>query len=203
MDEPLSNLDAQLRQEMRAEIRHLQRQLGITMVYVTHDQVEAMSMADRVVLLNRGKIEQNATPVELYERPANTFVARFIGTPPMNLAAARARRGRRRDRRHRRARGCARRLRGADAWRAARAHRARLRPRRDGDGCGNRISGRRLARHLPIGVGHARRARSRQRRPVARRSRAPFVGARRAAPVRTDGTRRADPVHEKTATMFA
>ena len=85
MDEPLSNLDAQLRQEMRAEIRHLQRQLGITMVYVTHDQVEAMSMADRVVLLNRGKIEQNATPVELYDRPANTFVARFIGMPPMNL----------------------------------------------------------------------------------------------------------------------
>jgi sn-glycerol 3-phosphate transport system ATP-binding protein len=85
MDEPLSNLDAQLRQDMRAEIRHLQRQLGITMVYVTHDQIEAMSMADRVVLLNRGRIEQNATPPELYERPANTFVARFIGTPPMNL----------------------------------------------------------------------------------------------------------------------
>ena len=85
MDEPLSNLDAQLRQDMRAEIRQLQRQLGITMVYVTHDQVEAMSMADRVVLLNQGRIEQNATPVELYERPANTFVARFIGTPPMNL----------------------------------------------------------------------------------------------------------------------
>jgi sn-glycerol 3-phosphate transport system ATP-binding protein len=85
MDEPLSNLDAQLRQDMRAEIRHLQRTLGITMVYVTHDQVEAMSMADRVVLLNRGRIEQNATPAELYENPANTFVARFIGTPPMNL----------------------------------------------------------------------------------------------------------------------
>jgi indole-3-glycerol phosphate synthase/ABC-type proline/glycine betaine transport system ATPase subunit len=81
MDEPLSNLDAQLRQEMRAEIRNLQRQLGITMVYVTHDQVEAMSMADRVVLLDKGRIEQNATPVELYESPANTFVARFIGTP--------------------------------------------------------------------------------------------------------------------------
>ena len=85
MDEPLSNLDAQLRQDMRSEIRNLQRQLGITMVYVTHDQIEAMSMADRVVLLDKGKIEQNATPVELYERPANTFVARFIGTPPMNL----------------------------------------------------------------------------------------------------------------------
>ncbi len=85
MDEPLSNLDAQLRQEMRAEIRGLQRKLGITMVYVTHDQVEAMSMADRIVLLNRGRIEQNAAPVDLYENPANTFVARFIGTPPMNL----------------------------------------------------------------------------------------------------------------------
>ena len=85
MDEPLSNLDAQLRQDMRGEIRALQRALGITMVYVTHDQVEAMSMADRIVLLDRGRIEQNATPPELYERPANTFVARFIGTPPMNL----------------------------------------------------------------------------------------------------------------------
>jgi len=85
MDEPLSNLDAQLRQDMRSEIRHLQRTLGITMVYVTHDQIEAMSMADRVVLLNRGRIEQIATPVELYDMPANTFVARFIGTPPMNL----------------------------------------------------------------------------------------------------------------------
>src|SRR5262249_20255952 len=85
MDEPLSNLDAQLRQEMRSEIRSLQRELGITMVYVTHDQVEALSMADRVVLLNKGRIEQNATPAELYDAPANTFVARFIGTPPMNL----------------------------------------------------------------------------------------------------------------------
>ena len=85
MDEPLSNLDAQLRAEMRQELRAIQRKLGITMVYVTHDQVEAMSMADRVVLLNGGKIEQNGTPVELYETPANTFVARFIGTPPMNL----------------------------------------------------------------------------------------------------------------------
>jgi sn-glycerol 3-phosphate transport system ATP-binding protein len=85
MDEPLSNLDAQLRAEMRQEIRGLQRKLGITMVYVTHDQVEAMSMADRVILLNQGRIEQNGTPLELYETPANAFVARFIGTPPMNL----------------------------------------------------------------------------------------------------------------------
>jgi len=85
MDEPLSNLDAQLRVGMRQEIRALQRKLGITMVYVTHDQVEAMSMADRVLLLNAGHIEQNGAPVDLYETPANVFVARFIGTPPMNL----------------------------------------------------------------------------------------------------------------------
>jgi sn-glycerol 3-phosphate transport system ATP-binding protein len=70
---------------MRQEIRNLQRTLGITMVYVTHDQVEAMTMADRVILLSSGRIEQNGTPVDLYETPTNTFVARFIGTPPMNL----------------------------------------------------------------------------------------------------------------------
>jgi sn-glycerol 3-phosphate transport system ATP-binding protein len=85
MDEPLSNLDAQLRQDMRREIRAIQRALGITMVYVTHDQVEAMTMADRVVLLRDGRIEQDATPEELYARPATVFTARFIGTPPMNI----------------------------------------------------------------------------------------------------------------------
>ncbi|MFO1295196.1 MAG: ABC transporter ATP-binding protein [Rubrivivax sp.] len=85
MDEPLSNLDAQLRQEMRQELRELQRRLGLTVVYVTHDQAEAMSMADQVVLLNAGRIEQNAPPRELYARPASTFAARFIGTPAMNL----------------------------------------------------------------------------------------------------------------------
>jgi sn-glycerol 3-phosphate transport system ATP-binding protein len=85
MDEPLSNLDAQLRHEMRVEIRALQRRLGMTVVYVTHDQVEAMSMADHVVLLREGRIEQEGTPTELYARPATTFAARFIGTPAMNL----------------------------------------------------------------------------------------------------------------------
>ncbi|HLS55454.1 MAG TPA: ABC transporter ATP-binding protein [Zeimonas sp.] len=88
MDEPLSNLDAQLRHEMRREIRALQQKLGITMVYVTHDQTEAMSMADQVVLLNAGRIEQDAAPAELYARPATLFAARFIGTPPMNIVAA-------------------------------------------------------------------------------------------------------------------
>jgi sn-glycerol 3-phosphate transport system ATP-binding protein len=87
MDEPLSNLDAQLRQEMRREIRALQQKLGITMVYVTHDQTEAMTMADQVVLLRDGRVEQNGTPDELYGRPANVFAARFIGTPPMNVIA--------------------------------------------------------------------------------------------------------------------
>ena len=85
MDEPLSNLDAQLRQDMRRELRELQRRLSLTMVYVTHDQTEAMSMADQVLLLKQGRIEQAATPRTLYEEPASTFAARFIGTPPMNL----------------------------------------------------------------------------------------------------------------------
>jgi sn-glycerol 3-phosphate transport system ATP-binding protein len=85
MDEPLSNLDAQLRQEMRHELRELQQRLGLTVVYVTHDQAEAMSMADQVVLLCKGRIEQNATPRRMYAAPATTFAARFIGTPAMNL----------------------------------------------------------------------------------------------------------------------
>jgi sn-glycerol 3-phosphate transport system ATP-binding protein len=85
MDEPLSNLDAQLRQEMRTELRQLQQRLGLTVVYVTHDQAEAMSMADQVVLLSKGRIEQAATPRVLYARPATTFAASFIGTPSMNL----------------------------------------------------------------------------------------------------------------------
>jgi sn-glycerol 3-phosphate transport system ATP-binding protein len=88
MDEPLSNLDAQLRGEMRREIRALQRRLGITMVYVTHDQVEAMTMADRVVLMRAGRIEQAGAPSALYERPETIFSARFIGAPAMNVLPA-------------------------------------------------------------------------------------------------------------------
>jgi sn-glycerol 3-phosphate transport system ATP-binding protein len=85
MDEPLSNLDAQLRAEMRREILALQRRLGITMLYVTHDQTEAMGMADQVILLRGGQIEQDAAPADLYARPATRFAASFVGTPPMNL----------------------------------------------------------------------------------------------------------------------
>jgi len=87
MDEPLSNLDAQLRHGMRVEIRALQQRLGMTVVYVTHDQVEAMSMADRVVLMREGRVEQQGAPEELYARPGSVFAARFIGTPAMNLVA--------------------------------------------------------------------------------------------------------------------
>lgn len=83
MDEPLSNLDAKLRAEMREEIRALQRRLGVTMLYVTHDQVEAVTMADQVVLMNKGRIEQAAPPRTIYETPGTLFAARFIGTPPM------------------------------------------------------------------------------------------------------------------------
>ena len=88
-DEPLSNLDAKLRVEMRSEIKLLQRRLGTTTVYVTHDQVEAMTMADRVVVMNAGRIEQAADPITLYEQPANRFVANFIGSPAMNFLPAR------------------------------------------------------------------------------------------------------------------
>ena len=89
-DEPLSNLDAALRVEMRMEIARLHRRLGATMVYVTHDQVEALTLADRIVVLNGGIIQQIGTPLELYETPANRFVAQFIGSPTMNVIAASA-----------------------------------------------------------------------------------------------------------------
>ena len=85
MDEPLSNLDAALRVQTRAEILKLQKRLGTTTIYVTHDQVEAMTMGDRIAVMSRGVLQQIGTPEELYTRPANTFVARFIGSPSMNL----------------------------------------------------------------------------------------------------------------------
>ncbi|HUQ22978.1 MAG TPA: sn-glycerol-3-phosphate ABC transporter ATP-binding protein UgpC [Gaiellaceae bacterium] len=88
MDEPLSNLDAKLRVQMRADISKLQRDLGTTTVYVTHDQVEAMTMGDRVAVMNQGVLQQVDTPQRLYDQPANLFVAGFIGTPPMNLIEA-------------------------------------------------------------------------------------------------------------------
>ncbi|MFT3789515.1 MAG: sn-glycerol-3-phosphate ABC transporter ATP-binding protein UgpC [Rudaea sp.] len=90
MDEPLSNLDAKLRAEMRASISRLQRRLGATTIYVTHDQVEAMTMGDRIVVMRDGEIQQVAAPIELYERPANKFVAGFIGSPAMSFLSVRA-----------------------------------------------------------------------------------------------------------------
>jgi multiple sugar transport system ATP-binding protein len=85
MDEPLSNLDAQLRVQMRTEIKTLQRELGITTLYVTHDQVEAMTMADQIAVLRNGVLQQLAQPLDLYTTPANTFVAQFVGSPAMNI----------------------------------------------------------------------------------------------------------------------
>jgi multiple sugar transport system ATP-binding protein len=93
MDEPLSNLDAKLRASMRVQIKHMQRQLRVTTVYVTHDQIEAMTLADRIVIMNRGEIQQVGTPDDIYGDPANTFVAGFIGSPPMNLIEGEARDG--------------------------------------------------------------------------------------------------------------
>jgi multiple sugar transport system ATP-binding protein len=93
MDEPLSNLDAKLRVRMRADIKKLQSDLGVTTIYVTHDQVEAMTMGDRVAVMRKGRLQQVAPPEELYERPANIFVAGFIGSPPMNILEARVESG--------------------------------------------------------------------------------------------------------------
>jgi len=88
MDEPLSNLDAKLRVHTRTELKTLQRELGTTMVFVTHDQAEAMSLAHRIAVLNKGELQQIGTPDDVYDRPANVFVAEFIGSPPMNLLEA-------------------------------------------------------------------------------------------------------------------
>ncbi|MEM8631948.1 MAG: ABC transporter ATP-binding protein [Pseudomonadota bacterium] len=85
MDEPLSNLDAKLRGHMRAELKHMQKSMGITTIYVTHDQIEAMTLAHRVAILEKGVLQQLATPAEIYNDPANLFVAQFIGSPPMNV----------------------------------------------------------------------------------------------------------------------
>jgi multiple sugar transport system ATP-binding protein len=87
MDEPLSNLDAKLRVSTRAQIKNLHYELKTTTIYVTHDQIEAMTLADRVVVMNKGEVQQVGTPIEIYDRPANTFVASFIGNPAMNLLA--------------------------------------------------------------------------------------------------------------------
>jgi multiple sugar transport system ATP-binding protein len=88
-DEPLSNLDAQLRDEMRGEIKRLHQDIGTTMIYVTHDQIEAMTLADRIVLMREGRIEQQGTPLELFERPRTKFVAGFLGSPQMNFVPSR------------------------------------------------------------------------------------------------------------------
>jgi ABC-type sugar transport system ATPase subunit len=93
-DEPLSNLDAALRAQIRVEIARLHREIGATMIYVTHDQVEAMTLADRIVVLNAGRVVQEGAPLELYERPATLFVAGFLGAPAMNLFAVRVTGGR-------------------------------------------------------------------------------------------------------------
>ncbi len=95
-DEPLSNLDAKLRVQMRAEIKALHQRLKTTTVYVTHDQIEAMTMADRIVVMHDGVIEQIGTPLELYDRPDNLFVAQFIGSPAMNIVKGTLRRDERR-----------------------------------------------------------------------------------------------------------
>ena len=127
MDEPLTNLDAELRADMRAEVKHVQQRLNTTMVYVTHDQTEAMALGHRIAIMNKGRLEQLGAPMEVYDRPATLFAARFIGSPPMNLIDAEVtnghltRRGRPEDRRAGRPHSAA----EGDRGRAARAARRR------------------------------------------------------------------------------
>ncbi len=191
MDEPLSNLDAKLRVQMRAEIASLQSRLGVTTVYVTHDQSEAMTLGDRVAVLGDGRLQQCDTPRVLYERPANTFVAGFIGSPAMNLCRCRglgervglARRRRRRAP-ERGARRGAERGRRRPAARGARARRRRDRRRR------RRRRGDRR-RRLRLRLGGRRRRADEARRPRrgkgcarARLARHASPARRRSAPVR-------------------
>ena len=196
-DEPLSNLDAKLRIAMRVEIRKLQRRLKTTSIYVTHDQLEAMTLADILVVMNGGQVEQIGNPLEIYQKPATTFVASFIGAPPMNLmplrqdeikaqfagdsrAAADGRhpgnspRGFRDRERARRRRPCAWSHRGGD--RAGRRRNLRVRhPRARGPGR------RRQSRRVAAGRGDG--AHSRRRRPCHRRAHPGDRAARKAASV--------------------
>ncbi len=175
LDEPLSNLDAKLRMELRAELKQLHGRVGTTMIYVTHDQVEAMTLGERIAVMERGRLQQLGHPTDIYERPANLFVATFIGSPPMNLvspadagltglpagrpegrtaaggAHARRRRPEQRDRDHRRPRRAARQRDG--------------RPRKPGE----RRQGDRAARATDLAVARradAARVRPRRRAPV-------------------------------------
>ena len=169
-DEPLSNLDAALRVQMRMEVTKLQKQLGTTAVYVTHDQVEAMTMADKIVVLNAGNIEQYGSPLELYERPANLFVAGFIGSPKMNFVSGEA----------------VRRTWCSHARRQARALEDRQGGRRLArDRVGRRASGQ---RHLPLRrcrqTRNADGALHRRIQPESRRPRVAFARSGPAAPFR-------------------
>ena len=159
MDEPLSNLDAKLRVQMRAEIARLQHDLGVTTIYVTHDQVEAMTMGDRVAVMRKGELQQVADPQELYDRPVNLFVGGFIGSPAMNMVEATAQPRERAPRRHDRlARDHARRRDDRDPSGARVVHRLRRHPRGSARGPRGRVA---RARHAGRPPSHGNRATSR------------------------------------------
>ena len=153
-DEPLSNLDAKLRVSMRAEIKNLHQRLKTTTVYVTHDQIEAMTMADKIVVMHDGRVEQVGAPLDLYDAPANLFVAGFIGSPAMNMLTGRARRRAVRHRRRHRAAGRAR-------------PRRRRRPGRWSTACGR--SSMHLGGEVPLTGGRGRADRVGDARPRAHR----------------------------------
>ncbi len=188
-DEPLSNLDAALRVQMRIEVTRLQKQLGTTAIYVTHDQVEAMTMADKIVVLNAGKIEQYGSPLELYERPANLFVAGFIGSPKMNLVTGEPRPAA--------GRGHHRRAAGASEDRARRCRRLGGHDRR------RRAS---RQRHLPLRrcrtARHADCTLCRRTEPARRRSRVAGAGPRAHPPLRPERQRASKLTRNGTTIMY-
>ena len=200
-DEPLSNLDAQLRDEMRGEIKRLHQEIATTMIYVTHDQIEAMTLADRIVLMRDGVIEQQGAPLELFERPATRFVAGFLGSPKMNFLPGALQRER--VRRRRPAAG-----RCAEPAPAARPGRQRCRRRRVGPpGAQARAHGPRRGSRAARRVGAHRRGdrapaadRLAQLRHLPPRRRA---GDRRAAGARREPAGRKDPHRHQPAPRLA
>ncbi len=201
MDEPLSNLDAKLRVSTRAQIKNLSHELKVTTIYVTHDQIEAMTLADRVVVMEKGVVQQVGTPTEIYDRPANTFVAGFIGNPAMNLIEGDAQGWRLRGGRTCAIPGLSGAGRPGDAGVSRRGCRGRRRRRADrGAGLHDRAAGRRDdgrgARRRGAGGGEGRQGLSASRSAIRSASRCRRRSASSSKQRRENGSARSEPASQ-------